>query len=697
MQILKMDFQSQSTPPVVPVMQSDAQSRFIGIALYDGGAPYAAPENAAYTVQYHGPGPNNIGWYDTITLSSGTRKAVTVDSTNKNIITLELAEQALRVNGNVFINLCVVTSTGYMLHTFPILCRVTGAAYIDPVAVRSFFYVTGITSEQWLAYVTACQDAQNRAEAAAATFQTDPTLSISGKAADAAKVGEAVNAEAERAKGVESRIKEDIGYFEFADDCSWIKELYINKEGKDNDVSTVNNVVGGLLFFSSSDKSKFVATADITNAPTGLTEIKQYRGNAVFGYIIADFSKILNSSAGEDIRKAIKNKAYDIDNSPTIYMYIKGLTAQETKNKKLGDKNKTNIDFSECVNSIENPDVMFTNGYVAQNDCVVMSIETVSSVTSISVYVADGKLESSKKWRCYAENIKVVASRRNEDTVDKYIAVVSSYNLKAKKGDEVYVRFLDGTFKYSNDTASSYYAVSKFESLTLMMVNYVVSFNLETISELEEYDEKTNIVGLKICTVGDSLTQGVDVYKHLIAESYPFYLSRKLGSTVLNYGQMGRRTDDWWSNYYDFYIFDESIDVVLIMFGTNGGLTENTLTTDVEPYSAYSDYADTSVGCYCKLIEYIAEKTMNHAQIILITPPYSSYTAAQTELVTKTKPVVEAIAKRYNIPVIDAFSESGANKFNATEFRPNDGCHFNAAGYKRLGGYIASKLYSILY
>ena len=39
----------------------------------------------------------------------------------------------------------------------------------------------------------------------------DPTLSVSGKAADAAKVGEAVNAEAERAKGVESQIKEDLG------------------------------------------------------------------------------------------------------------------------------------------------------------------------------------------------------------------------------------------------------------------------------------------------------------------------------------------------------------------------------------------------------------------------------------------------------------------------------------------------------
>lgn len=196
MQTLKMDFQSQSAPPVVPVMQFDAQSRFIGITLYNGGVPYEAPEGASYTVQYRGPGANNMGWYDTITLSSGTRKAVIVDSASKNVVTLELAEQALRVNGNVFVNLCVVTNTGYMLKTFPILCRVTGAAFPDTVAVQSFFYVTGITSEQWLAYVTACQDAQKRAEDAAATFETDPTLSLSGKAADAAKVGEAIGQQA---------------------------------------------------------------------------------------------------------------------------------------------------------------------------------------------------------------------------------------------------------------------------------------------------------------------------------------------------------------------------------------------------------------------------------------------------------------------------------------------------------------------
>lgn len=208
MQTLKMDFQSQSTPPVVPVMQSDAQSRFIGLTLYDGGVPYSAPSGAQYTVQYRGSGANNMGWYDTIQLSSGTRKAVVVSSSSPNVVTLELAEQALRVNGKVEVSLCVVNNTGYKLNTFPIICRVTGAPYVDPVAVRSYFYVTGITSEQWLAYVTACQDAQKRAEDAAAKFVIDDTLTQAGQAADAKATGKAVG-ELGLKKNVKTSLKSD--------------------------------------------------------------------------------------------------------------------------------------------------------------------------------------------------------------------------------------------------------------------------------------------------------------------------------------------------------------------------------------------------------------------------------------------------------------------------------------------------------
>ena len=167
MQILKMDFQSQSAPPVVPVMQSDAQSRFIGIALYNGGTPYAAPDGAVYTVQYRGEGANNFGWYDQILTASGKHAAVTVDADSSHIVTLELAEQALRRPGDVHVNLCVMgPDTGYELRTFDIIARVGGAAYPDDVAVQSYFFVTGVTSVSWLTYVSTCLEAQQAAEKA---------------------------------------------------------------------------------------------------------------------------------------------------------------------------------------------------------------------------------------------------------------------------------------------------------------------------------------------------------------------------------------------------------------------------------------------------------------------------------------------------------------------------------------------------
>ena len=176
MQILKMDFQSQSSPPVVPVMQSDAQSRFIGIALYNGGTPYKAPDGAVYTVQYRGEGANNFGWYDQILTTSGKHAAVTVDADNAHIITLELAEQALRRPGDVHVNLCVMgPDTGYELRTFDIIVRVGGAAYPDDVAVQSYFFVTGVSSSSWLSYVSTCLEAQQAAEKAVTLAENSAT------------------------------------------------------------------------------------------------------------------------------------------------------------------------------------------------------------------------------------------------------------------------------------------------------------------------------------------------------------------------------------------------------------------------------------------------------------------------------------------------------------------------------------------
>ena len=193
MQILKIDFQSQSAPPVVPVMQSDAQSRFIGMALYNGGTPYKAPEGAVYTVQYRGEGANNFGWYDQILTTSGKHAAVTVDADNAHIITLELAEQALRRPGDVHVNLCVMgPDTGYELRTFDIIVRVGGAAYPDDVAVQSYFFVTGVSSSSWLSYVSTCLEAQQAAEKAVTLAENSATTA---KKAAASAAADAKNAQ----------------------------------------------------------------------------------------------------------------------------------------------------------------------------------------------------------------------------------------------------------------------------------------------------------------------------------------------------------------------------------------------------------------------------------------------------------------------------------------------------------------------
>ena len=193
MQILKIDFQSQSAPPVVPVMQSDAQSRFIGMALYNGGTPYKAPEGAVYTVQYRGEGANNFGWYDQILTTSGKHAAVTVDADNAHIITLELDEQALRRPGDVHVNLCVMgPDTGYELRTFDIIVRVGGAAYPDDVAVQSYFFVTGVSSSSWLSYVSTCLEAQQAAEKAVTLAENSATTA---KKAAASASADAKNAQ----------------------------------------------------------------------------------------------------------------------------------------------------------------------------------------------------------------------------------------------------------------------------------------------------------------------------------------------------------------------------------------------------------------------------------------------------------------------------------------------------------------------
>lgn len=198
MQKIRIDFNNPGLPQHISAVENDSQSRFFEATLYENGKAYTAPAGAAYSIMYRGFGPQNQGWYDTINDGAGKRSACKVSG---NVITCEIARQALQVPGHVSIVLCVTTGKGYMLKSWPIECDCKNDRYDSTAEIQSLFYITQVSNADWNRAIQAWENLKDA---------IDPTLSVSGKAADAAKVREAVNAEAERAKGAESQINANV-------------------------------------------------------------------------------------------------------------------------------------------------------------------------------------------------------------------------------------------------------------------------------------------------------------------------------------------------------------------------------------------------------------------------------------------------------------------------------------------------------
>lgn len=180
MQKIRIDFDNPGLPQHISAVENDSQSRFFQATLYENGKAYTAPKGATYSIMYSGFGPQNQGWYDTINDGAGKRAACAVSG---NVVTCEIARQALQVPGHVSIVLCVTTVKGYMLKSWPIECDCKNDRYDSTAEIQSFFYITQVSNADWNRAIQALEELKNT---------IDPTLSLSGKAADAAKVGEAV-------------------------------------------------------------------------------------------------------------------------------------------------------------------------------------------------------------------------------------------------------------------------------------------------------------------------------------------------------------------------------------------------------------------------------------------------------------------------------------------------------------------------
>lgn len=188
MQKIRIDFDNPGLPQHISAVENDSQSRFFQATLYENGKAYTAPEGATYSIMYRGFGPQNQGWYDTINDGAGKRAACAVSG---NVVTCEIARQALQVPGHVSIVLCVTTGKGYMLKSWPIECDCKNDRYDSTAEIQSFFYITQVSNADWNRIIQALEELKNT---------IDPTLSLSGKAADAKATGDAVG-----------ELKEDIG------------------------------------------------------------------------------------------------------------------------------------------------------------------------------------------------------------------------------------------------------------------------------------------------------------------------------------------------------------------------------------------------------------------------------------------------------------------------------------------------------
>ena len=155
----------------------------------------------------------------------------------------------------------------------------------------------------------------------------DPTLSLSGKAADAAKVGEAVNAETTRAKAAEeenakgvSQLKEDLSDGNVATEATKSVNLY-NKEAA---------TVGGYI----DNKGNIIENAQFTYSDfIEIDKTKKYATKTVFGInVLGALYGASNNLLGVVYNSNVENDVLDLahfSNSP-YYNSIKTIRLNRT-------------------------------------------------------------------------------------------------------------------------------------------------------------------------------------------------------------------------------------------------------------------------------------------------------------------------------------------------------------------------------
>lgn len=394
MQQIRIDFDNPGLPQSLGAVEGESQSRIFQVTLYKSGAAYTAPAGAVYSIMYRGFGPQNQGWYDTIEDGAGKRAACTVSG---NVVTCELARQALRVPGHLTVVLCVSDAKGKMLKSWPINADVRNDGYEDTGESEMYFNLSGIAGN----YLTQLEKAMANAET---TRNNLISTSAQAKKDIDAKAAEALKSIPESYTELDGNVKqleEDIGYAKYILNLEWhkgaidSKGIYIEDDSLYYFVTLIDvenlkkirldnmmasNGSGTIAFYtgypSADTLISFVKNDNSINIFSLPNEVKMIAiakaptvNTTVIGYIPFEETNKLKYKQFKEIRWNIGrcNAAGEIlDTDSQWYVYTEPIFVKEIKKVKIEKIYNTNSTvstitfFDENLNNIVQTNVMPT-------------------------------------------------------------------------------------------------------------------------------------------------------------------------------------------------------------------------------------------------------------------------------------------------------------------------------------------------
>lgn len=511
-------------------------------------------------------------------------------------------------------------------------------------------------------------------------------------------------------------LKSALNATSYIDEIPFFKELYINDAGRTANVERIYDIdlrerdTRGYIYFRNSDNSAI--TAHIIGYQNnefinGLIPIYSGQsGTVLYGYAIIDWKWILETAtlgSKFTINKPIESIAYDLNFSPRICSFLNDATINYVDNRvnpitqTIGQSDQTLVDSST---DFVNVNTVYRHGGIVKTQ------NGWNTTDFIACNPGDTLDFSLVSWNhTVSGTLLIFDSISYFDSNYTYVGGI--YNPSDSQG-----ALYSGTA-----TVPSGVAYIKVLGMSEYVANpYVILVGTGILKEIS--DLELPHISAKVCFIGDSLTQGLTggtsstdftfadkpwptIFKESLA-------NRGFDITVKNFGRRGLSPETYWASaipvngqYHspasgepgDTIEFDNTVDAVIIMLGTNGHLDTSSAAegdTTAKGQSYIANYA-----AYCNIVEYIMANTENHAQIILVAPIYANDNSHEEKMI-ETLPTIKAIGEKYQIPVINGLYESGLGKFNKSVFyNTTDLLHLNQAGYHKFGTFIASKFVSL--